>query len=116
MDYTTTFTDSRQSCTINVIPKSFDCWMRSPPLGIKYCNLFITESIRLKLSPSFDAAHIAEGEITGLADVPLGTVLRVGAGRNTEDATCGFTIRFVMCITGTPGLRGLVHQPLAGSI
>src|SRR5215467_3128903 len=79
--------------------------MCSPPLGIKYFYLFVAESIRLKFPPCIDTAHVAEGEIAGLPHTPLWTVLRVGAGRNTEDAACGLAIRFitrVVCCIKTP--------------
>src|SRR5262249_3934239 len=69
--------------------------MRSTPFGIELLYFFIGEPIGLELSPCVNAAHAAKGEIAGISQVTLRTVIRVGAGRYAEDAACGFTIGFI---------------------
>src|SRR5262245_43666333 len=69
--------------------------MGSTPFGIELLYFFVGEPIGLELSPCVDAANVANGEIAGFPNVPLGAVLRVGAGRYAEDAACGCTIGFI---------------------
>ena len=69
--------------------------MGSPPLRAELLYLVVSEPVRLEFAPGIDAAHVAEGEITDFADSPFRTVLRVRAGRDTEDTASSFTIRFI---------------------
>src|SRR5215831_9646485 len=72
--------------------------MRSPPFSVECLYFIICEPIRLKFSPRIDASHVSKGEIAGFPHVPLGAILCVGTTRSAENATCGFTIRFVTLI------------------
>ena len=59
--------------------------MRRAPLAFELLDFGVGEFFRLEFAPRIETAHVAEGEIAGLADAALRAVLRVGAGRNAED-------------------------------
>jgi hypothetical protein len=45
--------------------------MRRPPLLLERFDFGVAESPRLEFPPGVEAAHVAEGKVTGFADIPL---------------------------------------------
>jgi hypothetical protein len=74
--------------------------MRSAPLCLEVLDLGVGETAWLELTPSSQAAHVAECEIAGFAHVPLGAVLAVGARWNTKNFASGYAIWLITRIAG----------------
>src|SRR5262249_25157482 len=84
----------------DVVPKLLNPAIPRPPFVLERFNFGVTELPWLEFPPGVEAAHVAEGEVTGLADTPLRRQLRVGPGRHAEDLAGGFAVRLVARIAG----------------
>ena len=98
--------------TIDVIPKPFNCRMRSPPLGFEGFNFSVGEFIRLELAPRMQTALVPERQIASLTYTALRRILGEGAGWNAINLARGLAqVRLVARIAG--GIKSAVGVELS---
>jgi hypothetical protein len=91
--------------------------MCGAPLALELLHLIIGKAVRLELAPRFQAALIAEGQITCLSDLPLRAVLVEAAIWDAEYFAGRDAVRLVARIFGRVEaavgiqLPGLVSDP-----